>query len=77
MKAKRQPLLTPWFEDYDRPVRSGVYEVAATKGPLYAYWTVETGKWGLVSYSIQGAQGMRDRPSYLQYRRWRGVAANA
>lgn len=65
--------MTPWFNEYTRPVRSGVYRVRSTSKPLYSYWDTETKKWGLVSYSIQGAQGMRDKPSYNQYREWCGV----
>lgn len=66
-------ILTPWFGRYTRPVRSGVYRVRASNKPLYSYWDTETNKWGLVSYSIQGAQGMRDRPSYKQAWDWCGV----
>lgn len=65
--------LTPWFDKYTRPVRSGVYRVASTSKPLYSYWDVDTAKWGLVSYTVKGAQGMRDKPSHQQYRFWKGT----
>lgn len=59
----------------DKPVRSGLYQCQGNEtGRLYWCWfSIDTGKWGLVSETQEGALGWRNRPSLNQYRRWRGI----
>jgi hypothetical protein len=61
----------------DKPVRSGLYQCQGNEsGRLYWSWySVESGKWGMISETQEGAVGWRERASQNQYRRWRGMAS--
>ena len=67
--------VTPWFGHSDKPVRSGLYQCQSnqTCRIYWSYYSTETGRWGLVSETQEGAVGWRERPSVNQHRRWRGV----
>lgn len=66
---------TPFFTRTEKPVRSGLYQCQSneTNRMYWSFFNVETGKWGMMSDTQEGAIGWRDKPSAMQYRRWRGM----
>lgn len=65
---------TPWFAPYERPVRSGPYEIQTNNMQLmFSFYDTETGVWGYNAYTPAGATGMRGKPSVNQRKTWRGI----
>lgn len=79
--SKKQPKLTPWFVNGEKPARPGLYEVKA-RGPrpywpMYAYYTKSSG-WGCGRQTKEQALIDKDkvavRDYYSRNGRWRGLA---
>jgi hypothetical protein len=64
--------LTPWFNEKVKPVRKGVYEIAAGRAQRYSYWNGK--RWGFREPTVYTANLYRRSEAYGPIVRWRGLA---
>ena len=65
-------MLTPWFDYTVKPVRKGVYERLLPGGSVFfSHWNGEF--WGLGVSSPEEARLYRNKPSFYNHGRWRGL----